>query len=378
MSITGIAARPDAPFLAIGGIQIARNAPGFMAALASAYPNQCRPRCLCRPGGVEMYIARHTDGFVVKRMPETGTQHAPHCPSFEAPAGATGRSALLGTAIRENPITGVTALRLGVPMSQLGHRRTTAQVRERSQVASSQGARLSLQGLMHYLWDEAGLTRWHPGFRGKRSWALVRSRLLKAAESTTANGHPLLSRLYVPEMFSVDQWPTIVERRSRLWARAQSGGTRSFPLLLLMAEVKAFMPADGAGRLVIKHMPDLAFLLDEPLMKTTLKRFGADLEFWTAVSGLRLVISATFSINRTGVPCISALSLMPTNQDWIPVEQAQELQLIQSLQSEARAFIKCLRYEKPLVERIASAVLTDCPDVAELLYADISRELSAS
>lgn len=33
--------------------------PGLQDALARAYDSSERPRCMCVPGGVEMYVARH-------------------------------------------------------------------------------------------------------------------------------------------------------------------------------------------------------------------------------------------------------------------------------------------------------------------------------
>lgn len=60
------------------------HAPGFADAIAEAYTNHQRPRCLCRPAGegIEMYVARLMNGYVVKRMPNTGSQHAGGCPEF--------------------------------------------------------------------------------------------------------------------------------------------------------------------------------------------------------------------------------------------------------------------------------------------------------
>ena len=50
------------------------------------------PRCLCRPdgNGIEMYEARLMNGYIVKRMPNTGSQHATACPSYELPADLSG------------------------------------------------------------------------------------------------------------------------------------------------------------------------------------------------------------------------------------------------------------------------------------------------
>jgi hypothetical protein len=51
-------------------------------ALARGHDTPERPRCLCVPAGVEMYVARHRQ-FLVKRMPDTGSHHHASCPSYE-------------------------------------------------------------------------------------------------------------------------------------------------------------------------------------------------------------------------------------------------------------------------------------------------------
>ena len=43
-----------------------------------------------------------------------------------------------------------------------------------SDSVASSGTKLSLRGLLHYLWDQGELTRWQPGFAGKRTWSTVR------------------------------------------------------------------------------------------------------------------------------------------------------------------------------------------------------------
>lgn len=46
--------------------------PGFFAALARAHGGHIRPLCLCRSPGVEMYVAKVGQQYIVKRMTEQG------------------------------------------------------------------------------------------------------------------------------------------------------------------------------------------------------------------------------------------------------------------------------------------------------------------
>ena len=92
---------------------------GFAEAIADAHAAHQRPRCMCLVDGVEMYVARLGDGFIVKRMPNTGSHHAPDCPSYEPPAESSGLGQVLGSAITEDPATGETTLKLDFSMSKI-------------------------------------------------------------------------------------------------------------------------------------------------------------------------------------------------------------------------------------------------------------------
>ena len=63
---------------------------GFAEAVADSHAAHQRPRCMCLVEGIEMYVARLGDGYIVKRMPDTGSHHAPDCPSYEPPAESSG------------------------------------------------------------------------------------------------------------------------------------------------------------------------------------------------------------------------------------------------------------------------------------------------
>lgn len=352
----------------VGGLTFAATSPGFAEAVARAHTVQQRPRCLCRPGGIEMYVARLGDGYIIKRMPETGNQHAPDCPSFEPPAEASGRAPLLGTAIREDPATGQITLRLDFPLTKTGRRPAAEHAGCETSVARVSDARLSLRGLLHYLWDQAGLTKWQPSFAGKRSWAVVRNRLLRAAADHSVGGQLLQARLYVPEVFSVDRMEAIRARRTAQWANSREDRRAHQSLMLLIAELKEFGAARHGFKAVVKHVPDLAFMLDERIFSQANRRFGAQLSLWGASNNVRMLLIATFGINSFGIPEIAALSLVPTTREWLPTDDPFESQLVRRLVAEDRSFIKGLRYNLGRDAPVAAAILTDCATPGQLLF----------
>jgi hypothetical protein len=361
------------PTYLFGTRRVSSDDEGLATAVAHAYAERIRPRCLCLVDGgqaLEMYIARLGDGFIVKRMPETGSHHAPDCPSYEPPPDASGLGQVLGTAIVEDPATGETTLKLDFPLSKMPGRSTTPSPENESDSAKSSGTKLSLRGLLHYLWDQAELTKWHPGFAGRRNWGIVRSHLLKAAEHKIARGDALRSRLYVPEVFSVEERDAINARRLAQWQHAVAVPGKPQHLMLLIGEVKEIVPARYGYKAVVKHVPDQGFAIDEQLYRRLGRRFETELTLWGSVSDVRMVMIVTFGIQASGVPMIDELALMPVTFEWLPVEDRFELDLVRHLVGEQRSFVKALRYNLRAERPLPTATLTDAEDVPTLLFTD--------
>lgn len=349
----------------IRGRRYEAGAPHLAAAVVEAHAARQRPLCMCVPGsgGVEMYIARlpgSADTFIVKRMPDTGCQHAVDCPSYEPPADFSGLGQVLGHAIIEDPATGETTLKLGFPLSRMPGRSQMPPPGRDNDSVSSSGTKLSLRGLLHYLWDQAELTRWHPGFAGKRNWATVRQHLLRAAQHMIVKGVPLATRLYVPEPFSVDEREALNARRMRRWQQTIGQPGKAQPLGLLIGEIKEIAPARFGYKVIIKHVPDQPFAMDEQLYRRLGRRFEQELALWGADDDLHLVMVATFGLIPAGVPTLFELSLMPVTKHWIPCEDQDSGQLIGELVAQGRTFIKSLRYNTDPENSGACALLTDC------------------
>jgi hypothetical protein len=330
----------------------------FADAVANAHIALHRPRCLCRPEGVEMYVAKLGDGHIVKRMPDTGHEHALSCPSYAPAADESGLGQMLGNALTEDPTTGMTTLKLDFPLvKRPGHHGEPPQVGE-ADGAATDGRRLTLRGLLHYLWEQAGLTRWQPAFAGRRSWGTVRRHLLHAAAHMQTRDRALPAHLYIPQPFTVEQRDELNARRLAQWGEAIAVPGKPQRLMVLIGEVKEISPARFGHKAVVKHLPDQAFALDETLYARLARRFEAELSMWASAEGLRMVTIASFCVNQKGIAAIQELSLMPVTAQWLPVEDAFELRLVEHLVLQDREFIKGMRYGLSRKLRIASAVLT--------------------
>lgn len=365
-SVHGITA-PSAVY-EIGGRRFELGSRGFAEAIADAHAARQHPRCMCLAEGLEMYVARLGDGYIVKRMPDTGSHHAPDCPSYEPPAEFSGLGQVLGSAITEDPATGETTLKLDFPLAKIPGRSSVPPPGGESDSVSSSGTKLSLRGLLHYLWDQAELTRWHAAFAGKRTWATVRRHLLQAAEHKLARGDSLRARLYVPEPFSVEGRDAINARRMAHWQHAVAAPGKAQHLMLLIGEVKEIVPARYGFKAIVKHMPDQAFAIDEQLYRRLGRRFESELALWGASDDTHMMMIATFGVSSAGVPSIHELCLMLTTRQWLPVEDGFEKQLLDRLVGDNRAFVKGLHYNLGKEDRIASVALTDCEGPAPMLF----------
>jgi hypothetical protein len=371
MSVSRVTA-PSAVF-DVGGRRFEIGSLGLAEAMAGAHAAHARPRCLCTAEGVEMYVARLGDGYIVKRMPDTGSNHAPGCPSYEPPADCSGLGQVLGSAIVEDPATGETTLKLDFALTKMPGRSQMPSAGGDSESVATDGTKLSLRGLLHYLWDQAELTRWHPGFAGKRTWATVRRHLLQAAERKIARGDDLRARLYVPEPFTVEERDAIKARRLALWRPAVPSPGKPQHLMLLIGEIKEIEPARHGFRAFVKHVPDQAFAIDEQLYRRLMRRFSEELALWGASDDIHLVMIATFGIGRTGVPVIHELCLMPATRQWLPVKDGFDQQLVERLVDQQRAFVKGLHYNLGPGERVANATLIDCDGPATMLFVQVSE-----
>ena len=126
---------------------------GLQDALARIYDTPERPRCMCKPGGVEMYVAKFAQ-FVVKRMPDSGNQHHPTCPSYEPEWGHSGLGDLMGEAVIEHSPESI-EVRVAFPLSRIPGHTITGDKCEPSGEINIPRHRMSLYALLHLLWERA-------------------------------------------------------------------------------------------------------------------------------------------------------------------------------------------------------------------------------
>lgn len=351
------------------GKPVSSSDPQWQASLGAARRAGVRPRCLCTSDGAEMYVATvGANQLIVKRMPGSGTAHAPSCDSWEPPAELTGLGQVLGAAIEDDGEQ--TNLKLGFALSLNGTSRIPATNSEPSDSVAADPTKLSLRGTLHYLWDQSEFARWVPRMEGKRSWKVVRHYLLAAARGKTTKGQQFVESLYLPEPYDPDRKTELAARRARLLGSVADNGTKRRRLLLVIAEVASISEGRLGHRMVLTEAPDCNFLLPDDLHTRLTRRFATDLELWAADEQTRLIVAGTVHVNRSGVPTFQEMTLMPVTQNWIPFESVTEHALLNHLTSQKRSYAKGLRYNLANSKALASAVLTDTDPATALYLAD--------
>jgi hypothetical protein len=207
------------------------------------YESPERPRCLCAPGGIEMYMARHTL-YVVKRMPETGQHHHSVCPSYEPEQQQSGLGELIGEAILESP-TGEVELHVDFPWARSRGSSVSRDCGGELLEIEAAKRRMSLRGLLYFLFDRAQFNRWSPAMAGKRNQAVLHKYLMAASEGVAVKGMELTQRLFVPEPFNQSAHQDAARRRRAKLSLLTPGDART-PLALVLGELKRIEPSAHA------------------------------------------------------------------------------------------------------------------------------------
>lgn len=347
---------------------ISTDAPNAQALLARAYQQNLRPYCLCKPNGIEMYIAKINGQYVIKRMPNTGQTHSINCESYEVPSELSGLAQMEGTAITENKEDGTTSLKLAFSLSKGAGKAVQRQAQQEKDSVKTDGTKLTLRGTLHYLFDQAGFNRYTPKMRGKRSWFIIRKYLLEAAAEKLVKGTDLGSLLYIPETFSLERKDEITQRRQQAFQPLLQSTSSSKKLMIAIGEVKSIEQSRYGHKLIFKHVPDCPFMLADDIYKRLQKRFNNELALWDALEGSHLMAIATFGLSIAGITSIEEIALMIVSEDWIPFDNTHEYTLLGKLIEQNRSFIKSLRYNLGTDKAIAFAVLTDTGDTPTALY----------
>lgn len=363
--------------------------------LEIAYESKERPLCTCVTPHVEMYIAKlnHSlkDGelsgeishkntsYILKRMPETGGNHSYDCISYEIPIGLSGLGQVSGTAIQENIEDGITTLRLGFSLSKGGTRAAPEPPKGiKPDSVKTDGKKLGFIGTLHHLWEQTELSKWPQVNDERRNWHTIRKHLYEASKSIKVASNVFLNTvLFVPESFNLDYKDDITKRRLASMSQLNTSTKGNQKLMIMIGEVKEFAKARFDFKVIIKHLPDFHIMLNEDIYNRLKKHFDVELDLWSTNENSHLILIGTFGFSASGTPTFNEIALMTVNENWLPYESLNELQLLNKLTRENKKFTKSLRYNLPTATPLASVIMTNankttalyiCPAAATETY----------
>ncbi len=335
--------------------------PQLQEALSRVYGASERPRCMCVPGGIEMYIAKHAD-YVVKRMPDTGRLHHPTCPSFEPKPGTSGLSELIGEAIIEHSPDQV-EVRTDFAISRIPGKAMPggAALPDPAEIRAPR-KRMSLRALLHFLYERAGFNRWYPAMEGRRNQGVLHKYLLQASRGVVLKGAMLDERLYVPEPFRSEFKEEIAaRRRKRLALLLSPEDAVQFKMAIIVGEYNGSEPTTFGRRISVRHMPDVSLCIDGKTWHRVERSYGVILQARDADVACkpRVMMVALIYAKGEQVYQVDTISMMLTTESWIPLDGLHELPLIEALQQERRAFLKPLKYDARTAAAFPNVLLLD-------------------
>ena len=80
--------------------------------------------------------------------------------------------------------------------------------------------------------------------------------------------------LFVPESFKIEEKEEIRARRRAALARVYASRDE---MMVVVGEIKEIVPAHGAERIVLRHVGDMPFVMDQDMARRFHKRFAGEL-----------------------------------------------------------------------------------------------------
>jgi hypothetical protein len=348
------------------------------AALKRAHSGNSRPLCLCRPFSAKLpMVIEHRsatnhnvngqdtpghDLYILRRMPGRGHEHSPACKHYEAPEGLSGRTEHLGSAIRTDDDGAHHTLRLAFPLS---HKEKATPMDEAIKADEpskprKRFARLTLLGFLHHVLETAELHKMHKGLHGKRSWNVMRGRILETMRAqATSRYRDLAAFTFVPRIFSP-------ERKNELfrdWRAIERKAGAEKRSILLFAELKDI----DSGNLTFKHLPQRSFALKPDVQKSFLDALERITGLMTGPRGAGHVIAcAVVSVGEGEALSIIDIALTAATPHWIPFGSMAEYRLVAACDDHGRSYFKSLDYGQD--NAIASLLLTDTGDSGTAVF----------
>lgn len=345
------------------------HADSFQSSLDSARHKFGHALCMCRPTPLKLQVRLREGKYHLAVWPEQGPMHDSSCIFFRDDEAEPETE--ITTQVKESE-DGSREIRLSFTLD-----RSAASSSPRPQTASRLSVndhdlpeQASLRGLLHLLWAEANLTRWHPSW--ERDWGRARYELIQASHHLTIKGTPLSERLYVPRPFRESVKDEINREWDRFVLSLARGQGDTIKSALIVAPVRKFVElptqdsAKTAAAMHLRHMRSpiglneatYAFLKNQ--CKTAVRRVFVNAQEherdqeprpdgWICLPQPEIIAIAHVEANsRGGIWSRGAWLLSVHPRVFIPAGNTDDIMLIDTLMRDRHQFSRLLTSQQPM------------------------------
>ncbi|MDT8873247.1 DUF1173 family protein [Komagataeibacter rhaeticus] len=161
-----------------------------------------KARCLCQHRGavlpLQIRYRADSHSYHLAVWPNEGSLHEKTCPFYKPDPEKSGRASYVNSVIREGE-DGDVAVTLSIGLRRKGHpgQSMTRRCLLPDRPGQARQRRMTPLGLLHLLWERAGLTEWRPQFARHRTPTVALGRIASAGTRIRAQGR-LISDLLCP------------------------------------------------------------------------------------------------------------------------------------------------------------------------------------
>lgn len=315
-------------------------------------------RCLCPGTGTRRLAVRHrsdNDSFHLSRYPHSGAEHSLDCQYYSPDPDKSGLGGYSKGVVEE---TSDGDLKVKLTLSLRKKDPAESSPAEGTPTSSPGGKAtkpaMTLGGLLHLLWSEAGINQWTPGMAGKRGLGLIHSRLQQAADRMIASRMRIGDALVIAASSAGQQ----ADANSQKVASAIRNKRRLVVIAPLAAH-SAEREQTMSRYLTIKgyHGIPRLFMSDE-LWQRTARSYEAQLRGWRQGRQVVAIVQTDQPASPSKADALN-VALMVVSDEWIPVESGFEAQIEARLREQGRRFIKPLRFDSGTDQVFPDFWLTD-------------------
>ncbi|WP_416969403.1 DUF1173 family protein [Streptomyces sp. 4F14] len=318
-----------------------REHPGDYSALfARARAEVGHGQCLCTTPALRLVIRCSRAGRDhLAGWPGEGELHEPSCGFHKLASELTGRDAYSTEAIHEGD-DGV-AIRFSAALARKLSAPEPAASSEQNNGPSRRA--VGLLGLLHWLWEEAQLTAWHPRWR-RRTWWVCHARLSEQIAGCFINHEELAQALYVVPPFRKEyaRRNTAVFETFRITRLARRGDTQRRGLVL--GEIRGITATPHGIRYTLAHHHGSLFAtaaLDERLRRSYRPAFSKTADG----HGSRRIGLFLVELSPKGNVRVVDMAAMLVSNLYIPADSSHEVVMANALTEAGRAYVKPVRYD---------------------------------